>query len=67
MDVRWPRALQPHAAKQPVNSLTINGQDIVVIYGQGTTGTNNGTDWLGAPDASGADDVRLSLPTHVRR
>jgi poly(3-hydroxybutyrate) depolymerase len=39
------------------DSLRINAQDIVVVYGQGTEGTNDGDDWQGAPYWTGADDV----------
>jgi poly(3-hydroxybutyrate) depolymerase len=50
------------------NSLTINGQDLVVIYPQGTVGATGTRSFNGAPySATGIDDVRhfirVSLPS----
>jgi poly(3-hydroxybutyrate) depolymerase len=47
------------------DSLTINGMGIVVVYGEGTTGTNGGNDWQGAPYSSGANDVCDSALTMI--
>jgi poly(3-hydroxybutyrate) depolymerase len=49
------------------DSLTINGMGIVVVYGEGTTGTNGGNDWQGAPYSSGANDVCDSVSTTIEQ
>jgi hypothetical protein len=47
------------------NSLTINGMDFVMVYGQGTTGPRGDVVWQGAPYSSTANDVRPLLLTSI--